>query len=479
MKNINCFFLQIFYLLNFWPNLISMHNKENVYRYLNAAKSGAIMTFSELINTVDVNSKNFFGQTALHLACIYDQKKIIDLLLKHNKIDPNSRDNNLWSPLHFASKYGNFDAIESLLDHPKININARNNKNRTPLHLACKFNHKLVVKKLLIHKDINSNIIDNHSWAPLHFVSKFGYPQIAQDLINHKKTNINLKKGDLWSPLHLAIYYDKFDIAKLLLNNNEIDVNAATTSNLTPILLTIVKQNFEILSSLLNNENINLNIKSKNISQQEITIYQKAKLINPKMAELILEKINIFKKELFESIKNNDYKKFKKYLLKVGSIKIRDDNLNTILHQAVISENKEFVLIILQISPELIDTKNKNGYTPIHLATSFAHRNPQILAILIKMAFFLRENQLFYAIFNKNKNKIKEAIDAGALIDVNEYYNNLIANAIIATKDKEIYQIFLDKKIKFNKKDLFGCSNISWLKFFGENELAEFLEKKE
>ncbi|KAK3542269.1 hypothetical protein QTP86_021992 [Hemibagrus guttatus] len=106
-----------------------------------AAKNGhiraatALLTFSQNKN---VNERNIWRRTPLHLAAEYGKERVIGLLLERQaKI--NAIDNNKDMPLHWACRTGHLGTVQKLVNWThgeKVNLQATNNVMKTPLQVA-------------------------------------------------------------------------------------------------------------------------------------------------------------------------------------------------------------------------------------------------------------------------------------------------------------------------------------------------------
>jgi ankyrin repeat protein len=85
----------------------------------------------------DINKKNKFGSSVLHIAAQGDQALPLYFFHKICKMDINIRDNRLSTPLHWACYSMSEIALNYLLTM-NPDLNAKDQKGFTPLHLAVK-----------------------------------------------------------------------------------------------------------------------------------------------------------------------------------------------------------------------------------------------------------------------------------------------------------------------------------------------------
>ena len=86
------------------------------------------------VSYVNVNERDKYMQTPLHVAAYEGLQEIFELLIMRNLIDVNAKDKNHWTPLHSASSGGSLSIIDRLLDHPSINVSIANRNGQVPFH---------------------------------------------------------------------------------------------------------------------------------------------------------------------------------------------------------------------------------------------------------------------------------------------------------------------------------------------------------
>lgn len=87
---------------------------------------------------LDLNRRDFWGQTPLFHAAKYNHLAIVRLLLSTDGVDPNARDNVDSTPLIAATAMGHTDIVRALLEKDRIDVNAMNQFHCTALMEAAR-----------------------------------------------------------------------------------------------------------------------------------------------------------------------------------------------------------------------------------------------------------------------------------------------------------------------------------------------------
>ncbi|CAI9744233.1 glycoprotein 3-alpha-L-fucosyltransferase A-like [Octopus vulgaris] len=124
-------------------------------------EAGADLDTSDKIN----------GYTALHYAVERRQRDAVASMISWG-VDVNKRDIFGDTPLHLAARKRDEwkDGVSALLTPGKsrLQINQKNNIGRTPLHMACSWGRTDTVRLFLSHTEIDVNVMDNSDDTPLH-----------------------------------------------------------------------------------------------------------------------------------------------------------------------------------------------------------------------------------------------------------------------------------------------------------------------
>lgn len=142
----------------------------------------------------DLEHKDYgFGRTALHLAAMYNQPDVINLLCKYGA-NTKAEDDDGMTPLHLAAQYNNVEATKVLINNgvsltlPKHDTSGIKPEN-DPLSLA------------------------------IHIAAYVGSIDILNLFVNTYKQDINIKDNTGNTPLHYAGISLKTDTVKWLLNH--------------------------------------------------------------------------------------------------------------------------------------------------------------------------------------------------------------------------------------------------------------------
>lgn len=190
-------------------------------------------------STDNVNSRDRFGQTALHFAAESNDETLVAQLLDRGA-NVDAEDIVEDTPLHLAAMDNNgsshYRVIETLLKSG-ANVNAANNVGYTPLFwLAIKGSFDLVQLYLNFNPDVNLTFGGgcNILFPAICYEQDVDVVQLLIDFgidVNHGND-----EGEV--PLHCAcarLSNKKFNLIKCLLKNNA-NANAAASDGLTPLI---------------------------------------------------------------------------------------------------------------------------------------------------------------------------------------------------------------------------------------------------
>ena len=257
----------------------------------------------------DVNAKDDYTWTSLHLAAWNGNLEVAKLLVQHGAeidaktnytgigifVDFDETMNDLTqglnqsTPLHFAARNGHLEIVKLLIQHganlTATNVYYDNDWKHTPADLAAQKGHFEVVDFLLQTEWTNNGLPGYLRILPsLSIAACFGYLEIL-DLMLQNGYDVNIESQyNHETPLHIAAQSEKFEIAKFLLQNNA-DANAKTGYDLTPLHQVALNGDFEIAELLLQN-GAEVDAKSKD---KETPLHTASDMAYPKVVEVLLK----------------------------------------------------------------------------------------------------------------------------------------------------------------------------------------------
>ena len=162
-----------------------------------AALNGQDDILDELIlREANLSSTNHNGITPLHYAASSSiGASALDVLLSHKDlIDVNARDKFGRTPLHLAAKYGRHNRITDLI-RCGANTSIPDKALATPLHYASGSGHTTVIDALINVSDTEVNLIDTNGMSALHYASMAGISSACKRLT---EANANSQICDTW-----------------------------------------------------------------------------------------------------------------------------------------------------------------------------------------------------------------------------------------------------------------------------------------
>lgn len=135
-----------------------------------------------------VHSRDDRGLTALHIAALYGQANMVDLLIDHgSNVDEVDADGT--TALHCSAARGHQNTLLLLL-HANADPTIIDAQGNTVLHLAADNGHEACVKALFYFAEhtrwpVDPNLSNINGDTPLHHSSKWGYTGIVEILLEH------------------------------------------------------------------------------------------------------------------------------------------------------------------------------------------------------------------------------------------------------------------------------------------------------
>ncbi|XP_055716585.1 poly [ADP-ribose] polymerase tankyrase [Phlebotomus papatasi] len=382
-----------------------------------ACKTGDIVTVKKLITPQTVNARDTAGRksTPLHFAAGYGRREIVEYLLAnggsiqardegglhplHNccsfghvdvvrvlleaGANPNIKDNWNYTPLHEAASKGKVDVCIALLQHG-ADPNIRNSENKTPLDLAdtstrpvltgeyrkdelleaARSGNEETLLALLTPLNVNCHASDGRKSTPLHLASGYNRIRIVKILLQNG-ADVHAKDKGALVPLHNSSSYGHFEVTELLLKHGA-NVNANDLWAFTPLHEAASKSRVEVCSLLL----------SEGADPTLFNCHHKSAIDSAPTRELQNKIAYEYKGHcLLDACRQSDILRIKKNL-NSDTVNFAHPYLGeTPLHAAVrsVSPKRKQVIELLIKKGALLNERNTEYLTPLHVATELSH----------------------------------------------------------------------------------------------------------
>ncbi|XP_041463333.1 transient receptor potential cation channel subfamily A member 1 homolog isoform X1 [Lytechinus variegatus] len=329
----------------------------------------------------DVNRKDIYGVTPLHMAAIRDNDIAASELLSIKTIQVDACDGQMMTPLHMACTHGS-DTIADMLIKKGSQLRATDEELGTPLHAACTEGH-LDIVKLLFEAGEGQGLLEqmltdvnNDRSTPLHLSVDSGYFEIVE-LCLSKGANVNCHRENRSTPLHAACVAGNLKIVELLLQKGA-HVNSVNADRATPLHRACSFNRYKIVEHLLER---GAKIEARDKDNFTPLLIAASSGHSSTIKILLGKRANIAaidkhdKTALFWAAEENKPEALQALLEHKMASKIleySDRYDNTALHVAAENGYLGIVRILLNNGAEL-DWKNEDEETPIHVAAANGH----------------------------------------------------------------------------------------------------------
>ncbi|XP_035664097.1 death-associated protein kinase dapk-1-like [Branchiostoma floridae] len=226
--------------------------------FLQAAQDGDVEKVRRWLEEgLDVNTKDYYGDTGLYEACKKDHDKVVALLIK-NGADLNVTNKDGFTGLYVACR-GGYDKVVELLIKNGADLNVINENGDTGLHLACYNGHDKAVE-MLIKNGADVNVTDNLGSTGLHLACYRGDDKVVELLIKNG-ADVNMTDKNEYTGLHRACGEGHDKVVELLIKNGA-DVNVTNRYGFTGLHVACREGHDKVVELLIKN-GAGLNVTNK------------------------------------------------------------------------------------------------------------------------------------------------------------------------------------------------------------------------
>ncbi|XP_048257878.1 uncharacterized protein LOC124126822 isoform X2 [Haliotis rufescens] len=301
----------------------------------NACFGGNTAIVQNLVSPSNINTRGQYGWTPVMLAAFKGHQSVFDLLIsKHADLTLVDKDGN--GVLHLAC-YGGNTAIVQYLVSPS-NVNTRGQYGRTPVMKAASKGHQSVFD-LLISKDADLTLVDNNGDSLLHIACHVGDTAIVQYLVSLSNVNTTGQYGR--TPVMMAASKGHQSVFDLLISK-DADLTLVDKDGNGLFHLACYGGNTAIVQYLVSPSNVNTR------GQNGWTPVMMA----------------AFKG--YQSV-------FDLLVSKHADLTLVDKDGDSLLHLAC--KGGDTAIVQYLVSPSNINTRGRNGWTPVMMACIKGHQS--------------------------------------------------------------------------------------------------------
>jgi len=356
-----------------------------------AAAKGEVESVRAMLNeknsdTSKVNTADYDGQTALHLAAGGGHVALLEVLLK-SRADVNARDRSGNTPLHEAFARGHFEAAELIHAHGGVlgysktasanalclavrggdvdtigrlldfgcDPEALNDDGRTSLHVAAAVGN-VAVANVLLERGASPNVRDHFGFTPTYEAVRNGHVAVAV-VLHQCAGSLGLSTEEAASELNEAVRQDNMDLLKRFIINGA-NPSAADYDGRTCLHLAACSGNVQMVQFLME-QGVDMNACDRRGGTPLSDAVRGAQI------------------QVVEALLNGGEDDMS--LQDSADPNITDRDGRTVLHVATSMGNLELVQMLLKAGAEK-DVQDNWGASPKDCATRFGY--PELVELL-------------------------------------------------------------------------------------------------
>ena len=225
--------------------------------------------------------KTHDGRSCFHVACYYGNTDLVKFFAsEYPKDDIESKDSFGITPMHLACQEGHIEIIKILFEQKHCDLKYQANNGRTCLHAAISTGKLEVVEYIssihktkmgffyrLLHPFDSSALNDFGSSSVLHIAAELGQLNVVQYLIKHLKYDPNSKRPDQVLPIHLASFGGHCCVVDYLVDDCMCNIQSKDIYNNTPLHFAAAGGHTSMIKYLVEKYGYDINILLKTNSE--------------------------------------------------------------------------------------------------------------------------------------------------------------------------------------------------------------------
>ncbi|KIV85881.1 hypothetical protein PV11_01533 [Exophiala sideris] len=319
-----------------------------------------------------LDARNLYGSTPLHEAAFNGHDSVAELLLEHGA---NLLDTNYGSatPLYLAVTQGRLSTIKALLKHGRQQLDIPGPRGFTALHKAAEQGNEEMVATILEAGALVA-AHDNHGMTALHLAARRGYLSVSRLLVSHGAI-VHVRDKDDLCPLDHAATGGYVELVEYLLENGGslthkghehwIPLHRAARGGHTKTVAFLLGRSVNVLATDLQGSiPLHLAVRSGKMATVEALLKHDP---NVRQAQLSAQdKKGSTPREVAFYTAHYD---IHKYLRATEWAITGGEPSNTrSLTGAIERGHLETVRALLDVQPELLESRDEDGQPPLHVA---------------------------------------------------------------------------------------------------------------
>ena len=217
----------------------------------NASSNGHLEMVEFLITDLgaDPFARSISNDMAIHGAAEHGKVEVVSAMINKFNCNPAAEGHLRRTPLHHACVGGSYDLFNLLVSITDLDVQCKDVDDNTPMHIAAMHGRAEMVKDLTQMYGASTYCLNNKLQTPLHLALVNKHKQIADMLVSECNSQIIDVAGN--SPLHLAAMCGCADMVSKLIQQYQSSPDCLNSKHQTPLHLALEEKHEEIADMLL------------------------------------------------------------------------------------------------------------------------------------------------------------------------------------------------------------------------------------